>query len=122
LKELSKNTKRLYHALDVSPFAYSRIKVVIFLIWGFNALVFLVKDSVIDMHSSPEQLIIVSREFFDNNIIANTAGSLEVNIIPYEAGIIVESEHNTSTPEFNLHNSSRAPPTPSLTLPNGEEI
>jgi hypothetical protein len=110
LKKLSRNIKRLYKALDVSPFAYSRIKVIIFLIWGINALVFLSRDSVIDNNISPEQLSIVSREFFDNIIIADAAGSLDVNIVQYVAGIIIDSGTNIFSPELYTFNSGRAPP------------
>ncbi len=110
MKKFTKNIKKLYKAIDVSPFAYSKLKVIIFIIWGLNALVFLSKDSVSNNTVSPEQLSVVSREFFDYNILPDSDCSIKVDIIPFVAGIIIESEISACTPELNLSNSDRAPP------------
>jgi hypothetical protein len=111
LEKFTKNIKKIYNIVDVSPFAYGKLKIIIFLIWGTNVLLFLGKDIIAEHHSvSPEQLSVVSREFFDYNIAIDSSGSLDVTIVPYVAGVIVDEGTDTIRPEFRTIYSGRAPP------------
>jgi hypothetical protein len=111
LKKFCRNIKKLYNKIDVSPFAYGKLKIIIFLIWGTNVLLFLGKDIIAEHCSiSPEQLSIVSRELFDYNITIDSSGSLDVNLVRYVAGVINDSGIETIYPEYRVKNSSRAPP------------
>lgn len=111
MKKFSRNITKIYNKIDVSPFAYGNLKIVIFIIWGANVLLFLGKDIIAEHYSiSPEQLSIVSREFFDYSITIDSSESLDVTMEPYVAGIIVDKGSDTITPEFRIINSGRAPP------------
>jgi hypothetical protein len=110
MKRLTRKIKKIYQSADISPFSYSRVKVIIYLIWGFNALVFLSRDSIVDNNACIEQLSIVSREFFDNNITLDPAGALDINIIPYVAGVITEPGSNIYRPAVHTFHTGRAPP------------
>jgi hypothetical protein len=114
LKKFCRNIKKIYKSIDVSPFAYGNLKIIIFLIWGTNVLLFLGKDIIAEHHStSPEQLSIVSRELFDYNITFDSSGSLDISVVSYVAAIIVDEGTDTIIPEYSTHNSSRAPPSDS---------
>ena len=111
MKKFCRNIRKIYTSVDVSPFAYGKLKIIIFLIWGTNVLLFLGKDIIAEHYSvSPEQLSVVSREYFDYNITIDSSGSNDVTMVPYIAGIIVDKETDTIFPEFRVTNSSRAPP------------
>ena len=110
MKKFCRNIKKIYKSVDVSPFAYGKLKFIIFLIWGTNVLLFLGKDIIVDHSVSPEQLSVVSREFFDYNITFDSSGSLDVTMVPYVAGIIVDEGTDTIIPEYREYNPSRAPP------------
>lgn len=111
MKKFFRNIKKIYKSVDVSPFSYGKLKIIIFLIWGTNVLLFLGKDIVAEYHSvSPEQLSIVSRELFDYNITVESSGSLDIRVVPYVTGIIVDEGTDSIIPEYREFNSSRAPP------------
>lgn len=111
MKKFSRNIKKLYRNIDVSPFVYGKLKIVIFIIWGANVLLFLGKDIIAEHYSiSSEQLSIVSREFFDYSITIDSFVSLDVTKELYVAGVIVDKVSDTITPEFRILNSGRAPP------------
>ena len=111
MKKFCRNIKKIYNRIDISPFAYGKLKIIIFLIWGTNVLLFLGKDIIAEHYSiSPEQLSIVSREFFDNNITIDSSGSLDIDMVPYIAGIIADEGMDIIIPEFSIINSGRSPP------------
>ena len=110
MKRSSKYLKRVFKTIDVSPFSYSTGKVIIFLIWGLNALVFLSKDSIIDNNAPTEQLRVVSREFFDNIITPDPASFIDINIIPFVVGIVIDPGYRTCDPFEYTFNPNRAPP------------
>jgi hypothetical protein len=110
LKKFAKNIKKLYKTFDVSPFGSSGIKIIIFLIWGLNALVFLSTESIAESSISTEQLSIVSREFFDYFSLPDEAISINIDIEPYLAGIVIDSDFTIPNSVEQTYNSDRAPP------------
>lgn len=111
MKKFCRNIKKIYKSIDVSPFSYGKLKIIIFLIWGTNVLLFLGKDIIAEHYNiSPEQLSIVSRELFDYSITIDSSGSLDISVVPYVAGIIVEEGSEIIFPDYSEYNSSRAPP------------
>ena len=110
MKNLSKNIKKLFKAIDVSPFGSGKMKLFVFLIWGFNAIVFLSSESIAENIVSPEQLSIASREFFDYNVLPDEAVSLNIDIEPYIAGIIKDSDYTIPNCVEQTYNPNRAPP------------
>jgi hypothetical protein len=111
LKILNTYIKKLYKIIDISPFSFGKIKLLIFLLWGLNALVYLDRDRVYDNNVSPEQLTIISREFFDyNNITTGYEDLINVNLEPCFIGIIIDSGLQIQNPFEFVFNPNRAPP------------
>lgn len=110
MKKFAKNIKKLYKTLDVSPFGSSVVKIIIFIIWGFNALVFLSTESITENSISTEQMSVVSREFFDYNVLPDEAVSLNINIEHYIAGILTDSDYKIPNTVEQTYNPDRAPP------------
>ncbi len=110
MKKSAKKIKKLYKTLDVSPFGSSGVKIIIFLIWGFNAIVFLSSESIAENIVSPEQLSIASREFFDYNVLPDEAVPLNIDIEPYIAGILIDSDFTIPNTLEQTYNPDRAPP------------
>ena len=110
MKRLTTNIKKLYKLIDISPFSFGKIKFLIFLFWGLNALAFLNRESIVEHNVSPEQLIVVSREYFDYNIATDYIDTVSIDLEPCIIGIVKDSGFNTPNPVELKFNSSRAPP------------
>lgn len=110
MKKIKRNIKKLYRTLDISPFGSGKIKLLIFLLWGLNAAAFINRDSILENRVSPEQLTVITREYFDNVITSDLSGSINVNLHPVLTGIIIDPGIKIPKTLDLVFNPNRAPP------------